>query len=79
MNNTQDGRYDCNGRSVRHIRGQVRRPSDQKLSPGNGKMLTVWACNAFQTMLNAQEYRQTLYRRGNVVWTSPGAVDAQES
>ncbi|MBN1008778.1 arsenate reductase (azurin) large subunit [Amphritea pacifica] len=40
---------------------------DQEIIKGNGKMLTVWACNAFQSTLNAQEYRQTLYRRANIV------------
>ncbi len=47
---------------------------DQELLQGNGKMLTVWACNAFQTTLNAQEYRQTLYRRANVVRDAMGKV-----
>lgn len=40
---------------------------DQEIMNGNGKMLTVWACNAFQSTLNAQEYRATLYRRANIV------------
>lgn len=40
---------------------------DQEIMNGNGKMLTVWACNAFQTTLNAQEYREQLYRRANIV------------
>lgn len=40
---------------------------DQEIIRGNGKMLTVWACNAFQSTLNAQQYRQTLYRRANIV------------
>ena len=40
---------------------------DQEIIKGNGRMLTVWACNAFQSTLNAQEYRQTLYRRANIV------------
>lgn len=40
---------------------------DQEIVNGNGKMLTVWGCNAFQSTLNAQQYRSTLYRRANVV------------
>ena len=40
---------------------------DKEIIQGNGKMLTVWACNAFQSTLNAQEYRSTLYRRANIV------------
>jgi arsenite oxidase large subunit len=40
---------------------------DQEIINGNGKMLTVWACNAFQSTLNAQGYRTTLYRRANIV------------
>ena len=40
---------------------------DQELIDGNGKMLTVWACNAFQTTLNAQRYKEAIYRRSNIV------------
>jgi len=40
---------------------------DQEIINGNGKMLTVWGCNAFQSTLNAQEYRAAVYRRSNVV------------
>jgi len=40
---------------------------DQEIIKGNGRMLTVWGCNAFQTTLNAQQYREHLYRRANVV------------
>lgn len=43
---------------------------DQEIMNGNGKMLTVWACNAFQTTLNAQQYREQLYRRANIVRNS---------
>ncbi len=59
-----------------HQEGYVRPPYpgprpapfiDQEIINGNGKMLTVWACNAFQSTLNAQEYRTTLYRRANIV------------
>ncbi|MBV1790260.1 arsenate reductase (azurin) large subunit [Marinobacterium sp. D7] len=40
---------------------------DQEVIQGRGRMLTVWACNAFQTTLNAQQYREVLYRRVNIV------------
>ncbi len=40
---------------------------DQEIIHGNGKMLTVWGCNTFQTTLNAQQYRKELYRRVNIV------------
>lgn len=40
---------------------------DQELIKGNGKMLTVWACNAFRTTVNAQQYRETIIRRANIV------------
>ncbi|MDZ7663345.1 arsenate reductase (azurin) large subunit [Thiohalophilus sp.] len=40
---------------------------DQEIMNNNGQSLTVWGCNAFQTTLNAQEYRATLYRRANIV------------
>jgi arsenite oxidase large subunit len=40
---------------------------DQEIISGNGKMLTVWACNSFQTTLNAQQYRSTVLRRSNIV------------
>jgi len=40
---------------------------DQEIIAGNGKMLTVWGCNAFQSTLNAQQYRETVYRRANIV------------
>jgi len=40
---------------------------DREIMNGNGKMLTVWGCNAFQTTLNAQQYREELYRRANIV------------
>ncbi len=40
---------------------------DQEIIKGNGKMLTVWACNAFQSTLNAQNYRAAVYRRANIV------------
>lgn len=40
---------------------------DQELIKGNGMMLTVWACNAFQTTVNAETYRQVIKRRANIV------------
>lgn len=40
---------------------------DQEIINGNGKMLTVWACNSFQTTLNAQRYRSEVLRRSNIV------------
>jgi len=47
---------------------------DKELIQGNGKMLTVWGCNAFQTTLNAQRYRQALVQRANRVRTAMGKV-----
>ncbi len=40
---------------------------DQEIINGNGKMLTIWACNGFQTTLNAQRYRTEVLRRSNIV------------
>ncbi|MEK8088562.1 arsenate reductase (azurin) large subunit [Thermithiobacillus plumbiphilus] len=40
---------------------------DQEIIHGKGKMLTVWACNAFQTTINAEQYREAVYRRSNIV------------
>jgi len=59
-----------------HQEGYVRPPYpgprpapyiDQEIMNGNGKMLTVWGSNAFQSTLNAQKYRVELYRRANIV------------
>ncbi len=59
-----------------HQEGYVRPPYpgprpapfiDQEIIQGNGRMLTVWACNAFQSTLNAEQYRETVYRRSNIV------------
>ena len=59
-----------------HQEGYVRPPYpgprpapfiDEEIIRGNGKMLTVWACNAFQSTLNAEAYREAVYRRSNVV------------
>ncbi len=47
-----------------------RRPAiyvDDEIIKGNGRMLTVWACNAFQTTLNSEQYREAVYRRSNIV------------
>ena len=59
-----------------HQEGYVRPPYpggrpapyiDQELIKGNGMMLTVWACNAFQTTINAETYRQVIKRRAAIV------------
>jgi arsenite oxidase large subunit len=66
-----------------HQEGYVRPPYpgprpapyiDQEIIKGNGKMLTVWACNAFQTTCNAEEYKATVLRRANVVREALGKV-----
>lgn len=40
---------------------------DQAIINGQGKMLTVWGCNAFQTTCNAQQYREVVHRRSHIV------------
>jgi arsenite oxidase large subunit len=40
---------------------------DQEIIKGNGKMLTSWACNNFQTTLNAEQYRDVIHHRSNIV------------
>jgi arsenite oxidase large subunit len=40
---------------------------DREILSGKGKMLTVWGCNSFQTTCNAQQYRETVMRRANIV------------
>ena len=40
---------------------------DQEIIKGNGMMLTSWACNNFQTTLNAERYREAVLRRANIV------------
>lgn len=40
---------------------------DQEIINNNGMMLTVWACNAFQTTVNAEKYREVVKRRANIV------------
>jgi arsenite oxidase large subunit len=47
---------------------------DQEIIKGNGKMLTVWACNAFQTTCNAEQYRETVVRRSNIVRAAMNAA-----
>lgn len=59
-----------------HQEGYVRPPYpggrpapyiDQEIIKNNGMMLTVWACNAFQTTVNAETYREAVKRRANIV------------
>jgi len=59
-----------------HQEGYVRPPYpgprpapfiDEEIIKGNGKMLTVWACNAFQSTLNNEAYRGAVYRRAGIV------------
>jgi arsenite oxidase large subunit len=40
---------------------------DQEIIQGRGQMLTSWGCNNFQTTLNAEEYREVIHRRSNIV------------
>jgi len=40
---------------------------DQEIINGNGKMLTVWACNSVRTTLNAQRYQAKIIERSNIV------------
>ncbi len=40
---------------------------DQEIINGNGKMLTVWACNSVQTTVNAQRYQAKIIQRCNIV------------
>lgn len=39
---------------------------DQEIINGNGRMLTVWACNAFQTTCNAERYKDAIMRRAAI-------------
>jgi arsenite oxidase large subunit len=59
-----------------HQEGYVRPPYpggrpapyiDQEIIKNNGMILTVWACNAFQTTVNAEAYREAVKRRANIV------------
>jgi arsenite oxidase large subunit len=47
---------------------------DQEIIKGNGQMLTVWGCNAFQTTLNAEQYKAEVIRRSNIVKEAMGKV-----
>jgi len=40
---------------------------DQEIIQGRGQMLTSWGCNNFQTTLNAEQYREVIHRRSNIV------------
>jgi arsenite oxidase large subunit len=40
---------------------------DQEIIKGNGRTLTFWGCNSFQTTLNAEQYREAVLRRSNIV------------
>jgi arsenite oxidase large subunit len=40
---------------------------DQEIIKGKGRTLTVWGCNSFQTTCNAEEYREVVLRRANIV------------
>jgi arsenite oxidase large subunit len=40
---------------------------DQEIINGNGMMLTSWACNNFQTTLNAEQYREAVLKRSRIV------------
>ncbi len=40
---------------------------DKEIINGNGKMLTVWACNSLQTTCNADTYKKAILKRSNIV------------
>ena len=40
---------------------------DQELIKGNGRMMTWWACNNFQTSNNAQQLREVVLKRSAIV------------
>lgn len=40
---------------------------DQEIIQGRGRTLTFWACNSFQTTLNAEQYRNAVLRRSEIV------------
>ncbi|MFO7857864.1 MAG: arsenate reductase (azurin) large subunit [Ectothiorhodospiraceae bacterium] len=40
---------------------------DQEIIKGNGQILTVWGCNAFQTTCNAEQYKEAIHRRAGIV------------
>jgi arsenite oxidase large subunit len=45
---------------------------DQEIIQGRGRTLTMWGCNSFQTTLNAEEYREVVLRRSNIVKEAMG-------
>ncbi|NEV62774.1 arsenate reductase (azurin) large subunit [Thiorhodococcus minor] len=47
--------------------GRPARYVDQEIIEGRGKMLTVWATNPFQSTLNAEQFREAVYRRSAIV------------
>jgi arsenite oxidase large subunit len=57
-----------------HQEGYTRPPDlsnkiyvDREIIQGRGRTLTMWACNSFQTTLNAEQYREVVLRRANIV------------
>jgi len=40
---------------------------DQEIIKGNGRMMTWWACNNFQTSNNAQQLREVVLKRSQIV------------
>ncbi|TRZ67772.1 MAG: arsenate reductase (azurin) large subunit [Rhodocyclaceae bacterium] len=40
---------------------------DQEIIQGRGRTLTFWGCNSFQTTLNAEQYRNAVLRRAEIV------------
>lgn len=39
---------------------------DREIMDGQGRMLTVWGCNAFQTTINADNYKAAIHRRAAI-------------
>lgn len=50
---------------------------DQEIINGNGMMLTSWACNNFQTTLNAEQYRETVLKRSSIVKQALAAANGR--
>lgn len=40
---------------------------DQEVIKGKARTMTIWACNPFQTTLNAEQFREVVLRRSNIV------------
>lgn len=40
---------------------------DEEIIAGKGKMLTAWACDAFRTTVQAENYRKAVIHRANIV------------